>query len=367
MPAVSIIVPVYRCEEYLSPCIDSILAQTFRDFELILVDDGSPDGCGRIIDRYAAKDSRVTAVHTENRGQSAARNEGLERASGTYVYLPDSDDILDPRLLETVLPRFQEGYEMVAFCFRTLPAEKKPDPSLVTVLKKDRKVFLRNEQERYAFLTGPFRMKAVRWEVWNRIIRRDLIERFRIRFPKDRRAYPEDLFFNYCCIAHMRRILMIPDILYTYRLRTGSVSDRLRSDLMIRTSHLVAEELYVHYRNSPDCTYLAEHFLPLYYLLHKGAVRRLRRYHWRQGLTMREARETLRGEIDDLPVFLKRMRQAFRSSVVKRSYRKDRDRLLQLTDRLYTEELLGISAPWAARRFRKFLLSFIRVFRGNKL
>ena len=92
MPELSIIVPVYKVEPYLPKCIDSILAQTFSDFELILIDDGSPDRCGEICDEYAARDDRVVVIHRENRGVSAARNAGLDAARGEYIGFVDSDD-----------------------------------------------------------------------------------------------------------------------------------------------------------------------------------------------------------------------------------------------------------------------------------
>lgn len=92
MPELSIIVPVYKVEPYLRRCIDSILAQTFRDFELILIDDGSPDNCGTICDEYAAKDERIIVIHQKNQGVSAARNAGLDIATGKYVSFLDADD-----------------------------------------------------------------------------------------------------------------------------------------------------------------------------------------------------------------------------------------------------------------------------------
>ena len=121
MPKVSVIVPVYQCEDYLCACIDSVLAQRFRDFELILVDDGSPDGCGKIIDGYAGRDSRIVAVHQKNGGPSSARNTGLSRAKGEYVYFLDSDDMMDPELLETAVPCMDSGWDMTVFGFRTEP------------------------------------------------------------------------------------------------------------------------------------------------------------------------------------------------------------------------------------------------------
>ena len=104
MPTISVIVPVYKVEKYIHRCIDSILAQTFTDFELLLVDDGSPDNCGTICDEYAAKDSRVRVFHQENKGQAAARNLALDwmyaNSDSEYISFVDSDDWVHPRYLE---------------------------------------------------------------------------------------------------------------------------------------------------------------------------------------------------------------------------------------------------------------------------
>ena len=96
-PKLSIIVPVYNVEQYLDKCIKSILNQTFKDFELILVDDGSIDNSGEICDEYAKKDSRVKVIHKKNGGLAAARNTGLIIARGDYVGFVDSDDWIEPR------------------------------------------------------------------------------------------------------------------------------------------------------------------------------------------------------------------------------------------------------------------------------
>lgn len=103
MPQVSVIVPVYKVEPYLRRCVDSILSQTFSDFELILVDDGSPDNCPAICEEYAASDKRVCVVHKENGGLSSARNAGLRIAQGRYIMFCDSDDYVSPRWCEAML------------------------------------------------------------------------------------------------------------------------------------------------------------------------------------------------------------------------------------------------------------------------
>ena len=113
---VSVIVPVYRAEAYLHRCIDSILGQTYPDFELILIDDGSPDSCGTICDEYAAKDSRVVVVHQENRGVSAARNRGVQIASGEYVTFVDCDDWVAPKYLEILYSNAQQCRAEISVC-----------------------------------------------------------------------------------------------------------------------------------------------------------------------------------------------------------------------------------------------------------
>ena len=103
MPELSIIVPVYKVEKYLSRCLDSILKQTFREFELIIIDDGSPDQSGLIADRYAKSDKRIRIIHQENKGVSEARNVGIKYAKGTYIGFVDPDDYIEPDMYSTML------------------------------------------------------------------------------------------------------------------------------------------------------------------------------------------------------------------------------------------------------------------------
>ena len=103
LPEISVIVPVYKVEPFLKECIDSILLQKFTNFELILIDDGSPDQCGVICDSYAKEDSRIKVIHQTNQGLSAARNTGLDIAIGQYLTFIDSDDIVEVDYLEKML------------------------------------------------------------------------------------------------------------------------------------------------------------------------------------------------------------------------------------------------------------------------
>ena len=113
MPKISVIVPVYNTEQYLHRCIDSILAQTFPDFELLLIDDGSKDNSGRICDEYAAKDSRIRVFHKENGGVSSARNLGLDTAQGEWIAFVDSDDWLKDRYLDAFISKCVNNTQII--------------------------------------------------------------------------------------------------------------------------------------------------------------------------------------------------------------------------------------------------------------
>ena len=110
---ISVIIPVYNTEERLKRCLDSVVAQTFKDFECIVVDDGSKDLSPQIIDEFAAKDSRFTAIHKPNGGVSSARNEGLKVAEGEWVVFLDSDDTIKPNHIEAMLSVVEDGIDIV--------------------------------------------------------------------------------------------------------------------------------------------------------------------------------------------------------------------------------------------------------------
>ena len=116
MARISVIVPVYKAENFIHRCVDSILSQTFSDFELILVDDGSPDNCGVICDEYAEKDSRIRVIHQENQGQAAARNRAVTEARGEWVCFVDSDDSIHPQMVEHLYRATMEHGTNISAC-----------------------------------------------------------------------------------------------------------------------------------------------------------------------------------------------------------------------------------------------------------
>ena len=116
MPQISVIIPVYKVEQFLGDCIKSILSQTFSNYEIILVDDGSPDNSGKLCDEFAAGDSRIKVVHKENGGVSSARNKGIEIAEGEWICFVDSDDWVEPDYLEVMFKTAIENNADVSVC-----------------------------------------------------------------------------------------------------------------------------------------------------------------------------------------------------------------------------------------------------------
>jgi len=124
MPTISVIIPVYKVERYLDACVASVVGQTYPDLEIILVDDGSPDNCPALCDAWAAKDTRIRVIHRSNGGLSAARNSGLDICTGEYIAFVDSDDRLEPDVLEqAMVARKQTGTDLVLFNYQCVDEE----------------------------------------------------------------------------------------------------------------------------------------------------------------------------------------------------------------------------------------------------
>ncbi len=175
---ISVVVPVYKAEKYLRQCVDSILAQTFRDFELILVDDGSPDNCGKICDDYAARDSRIKVVRQGNGGPSAARNAGLDLARGEYVAFVDSDDYIHEEMFETLLSALVRSAAGIVIC----NYERVSDDGTVideVVFPPDLKDGIVSNKTAFNGFSGDY---CFFWGVlWNKLYRRALLAD--VRFP----------------------------------------------------------------------------------------------------------------------------------------------------------------------------------------
>lgn len=201
MPKISVIVPVYNVEKYLNRCIDSILDQTFVDFECILVDDGSPDNCGKICDEYANKDERIRVIHKENGGLSDARNAGIESAQGEYLSFIDSDDWIHPQMLEILYDGIVKNDVMLSVCAYEETKDEKPFEKIENV-----NFDIRNGID---FLTEDNVTAVV---AWNKLYNKNLFED--IRYPIGK--LHEDEFVTYKILYKAGNIAFCNEKMYMY-------------------------------------------------------------------------------------------------------------------------------------------------------
>lgn len=215
VPKLSVIVPVYKVEPYLQKCIDSILSQTFRDLELILVDDGSPDNCPAICDAAAEQDERVVVIHRKNVGLSAARNAGLTAARGDYIGFVDSDDYISPRMYQTLYDAMVENDAQMAVCSYEyvnlrggIFKDRRSPITKYEVLDRVQMLDRLGGDRNWYYITA-----------WNRLYRRELFEN--IRFPQGR--IHEDEYVAHSLYWACERIAVVPEPLYFYVQREGSI------------------------------------------------------------------------------------------------------------------------------------------------
>ena len=212
MPKASVIVPVYKVEEYLEKCVQSILAQTERDFELILVDDGSPDRCGALCDSLAQTDSRIRVIHQENQGLGGARNTGIREARGDWLLLVDSDDWIEPKILEKAMEAgLREEADLVMFAFRTVDEQGRELGVFREDMPKERGIGLQEHKE--ALLTAPC--------AWNKLYRRSFFQGTGLAYPP--RVWYEDLRTSPKLMAKAGRMVFLDEVGYNYLQRQGSI------------------------------------------------------------------------------------------------------------------------------------------------
>lgn len=215
---ISIIVPVYKVEKYLEGCIRSILGQTFQEFELILVDDGSPDGCGEICDRYARRDSRIRVVHQENRGLSGARNTGLSLAEGEYLTYIDSDDQIEPEYLEELYQNAIHFQAQVSVCGYGIEWEGKQEEKKRGKQKtKSRHTCVYTGRQAAEKIVKDSQRTMI--TAWGKLYHRDL---------KPLLVYPEgktheDEFVTYKVFYSASQVVVSDRELYRYLQRGGSI------------------------------------------------------------------------------------------------------------------------------------------------
>lgn len=301
MPKLSVIVPVYNTEKYLRECIDSILAQTFADFELILVNDGSTDSSGSICDEYAGKDPRIQVIHQQNGGITVARKSGVRIARGEYVTFVDSDDWIHKDMYRVMLAgesadivvcdmirATSEGLIEINCCI---------DPGVY-----DRQALA---DRFYPVMLFDFDrcQPAVHPSLCNKVIRREIIRNV-IEYVADGITYGEDTLCSYACMLDAEKIHMIDQGLYYYRENLQSVCNVYNREMFSKLILLGSElERQFAERNcdlqSQACGYLARHSLE--------CIRNELLYH--NGVSFRDKKERVARFINE-PLIMQALRYA---------------------------------------------------------
>lgn len=236
VPFFSIILPVYNVEKYLKRCIKSILSQSFTNFELILVDDGSMDNCPTLCDEWRTMDARVKVIHKKNAGLGMARNTGLKNAIGKYVFFIDSDDYILPGLLDDAYTTIQlQESNIVFYGFQRVDAEgnilneMKPTPS---------KLFYDDADEIMNVLFPAFIAKDpysgisfnIRISAWNCCISKAVLEEHNLRFVSEREFISEDIYFYIELFQYLKSVSFINKIYYSYCQNEGSLTFSYKED-----------------------------------------------------------------------------------------------------------------------------------------
>ncbi len=232
-PIVSVIVPVYNKEKYLNSCLESIVNQTMKDLEILLINDGSVDGSAGLCDEWAEKDSRIRVVHKQNEGAGCTRNKGLELARGRFISFVDADDYIDTGLYEIVTQKM--GQAEVCYFGRNIVSDGKV---LGHGIHLDGQRFYEGEEIRKDFIkfflgnlpSNEYDRHFVTGSACCALYNRDFLKRNHITFPDRQIKYSEDLFFNLELCRYAQQIIVIPDMLYYNNVMRDSKSRKYAKD-----------------------------------------------------------------------------------------------------------------------------------------
>lgn len=228
MKRISVIIPVYNRENYLSQCIESVLSQTLTEFELILVNDGSTDRSEEICEYYQKKDSRVIVINKENSGVGETRNFGLRKATAEYVMFLDADDWMQPNMLERMYEEIEKNKTDLVICGYRYIYDEKRDSSLNYDVFYENNKFIGQEQVKSYFVK--YYPDGMLGYPWNKLYRLDLIKQNHIYFPKMRRM--EDGIFNLNFFEYANSCCVISDSLYNYRAGQVVMKKKLPTDIL---------------------------------------------------------------------------------------------------------------------------------------
>lgn len=305
-PLVSVIIPIYNVSDYLDACVESACKQSYANLEIILVDDGSPDDCPQKCDVWAEKDSRIKVIHKPNGGLSDARNAGLDIATGKYIYFLDSDDTIEPNLIETVVPHMENGADMVAFNFNKMYEDGAKKPMSYHTLGLWN---LDDKNSKIDFLFKILLSGKIGWEAWSRIYRREKIERYNLRFADNRRIFAEDLYFCLCYCSHVRKVVSIDKCLYNYLVRGDSIMGVQSKKLNIGRMNELSKSVLEYWNRFEDCKQLVERFPLAHFMITDNVIAQAPKIF--SDLSLPQLRRNIMEDITDISFFRANIKQIF--------------------------------------------------------
>ena len=249
----SIIIPVYNVEKYLDRCMQSVFLQSYKNLEIILIDDGSPDSCPRLCDIYGKNDKRVKVLHKKNEGLGLARNSGLALATGKYVLFIDSDDYLSEKMVEKLVYQAELMNADIVYCgyFYETSNHKWIE---VRDFEKEQ-TFKGNDIDAVslAFITNQNKLKVrLQRTVWHALYSKALIDDEDIRFPSERQIPSEDLIFQSRISKFANIISFVPDCLYYYCLNNNSITMNFKKDRYLKLVNEKNELLRIYSNKGVD-------------------------------------------------------------------------------------------------------------------
>lgn len=238
-PLVTVVVPVYNVEKYLDRCIDSIVNQTYKNLEIILVDDGSPDNCPQLCDNWAEKDSRVKVIHKQNAGAGMARNTGIDNSNGSYILFVDSDDYIDLQTIEEcILSITRTKSDVVMFGRYTVYSDGKTKETPVITDK----YYFSDSQVCDDILPGLFiHERGIGISSCNKMFNLKIIKDNNIKYKSERDVLSEDAIFHLELFRYVKSVSVIPKGFYYYFQNENSFSRTYKKDLQERNNKFLKQ------------------------------------------------------------------------------------------------------------------------------
>ncbi|WP_026493673.1 glycosyltransferase family 2 protein [Butyrivibrio sp. XPD2002] len=280
---VSVVIPIYNSEKNLEKCLDSILSQTYKNLEIILINDGSTDSSSDICKKYADKDTRIKYIEKKNEGQSITRNRGIDESSGRYLYFMDSDDYVDSCFIEKALAELiSNKADSAIFNYYHIYDNGKP--------VKERDFLeglydLTTGNDRYNFFVKVFLPYRCGFEVWNRIYDANIIKNNNLRFPIFKPVVGEDLCFNFLYFLCTGKIYVSNDRYYYYVHNEGSTMDLNKGDIQLNRYNEISKIGYEFIEQRDSLDYLKKNYAYINILL---------AYHELMHYGLKESKEQLR-------------------------------------------------------------------------